>query len=231
MSQSGNDDYDKSDILELKPFDVALYEGYALTSLAAYCVFWLHTWSIPTSLENVAVASYRMFPAKFALVGWPQFPDVNRINRTVLQMRPKYRNLATSASDKGVFLNENGIRESSSLTERIGGPLFEGETRPTTAVPSVKAERGVGKPRSIHPEDLMSKVRKSHLFALYVASHLDEGEAIDLINLLGVYDHTPSKHKRAELKKLIDSAKEVEDTQVFDFMKLVAERFRRYLNK
>src|SRR3972149_6090882 len=91
---------DKGGLLKLRPFPTSRYERYALTSLTACCVCWLQRWRITTSLENVAVASHRMFPVKFAMVGWPQLPDITRTNRSVLQMRPKYRNLATSSVGK-----------------------------------------------------------------------------------------------------------------------------------
>ena len=60
---------EKGDLLKLSSFPTPAYEQYPLTSLTAYCVFWLQQWNITTSLENLAVASHRMFPAKFAMVG------------------------------------------------------------------------------------------------------------------------------------------------------------------
>jgi hypothetical protein len=83
---------DRKDLLKLRPFARDVYKDYALRTLTAYVVHWLQTWGILTSLENVAVASHRLFPVKFGMVGWSEFPDVNRTNRSVLQMRPKYRN-------------------------------------------------------------------------------------------------------------------------------------------
>lgn len=223
---------DKSDLLKLRHFDTALYEPYSLASLTAYCIFWLQDWNITTSLENLSVASHRMFPVKFSLVGWPRFPDITRTSRSVLQMRPKYRNWATSASGKGVFLNQKGAQEARSLIEKIGLPIFEGEEHTTVSISSVRAERGrSGKPRGVLPENLVAAIHKSQLFDLYAHSRFDEAEAIDLIGLLGVYDHTPSIEKRRKLKEFVDAAKELGDEKTLDFLKRVTERFHRYLNK
>ena len=106
---------EKSELLKIRPFQKSKYDQFPLTSMIAYCIFWLQEWNIPTSLENIAVASHRLFPVKFAMVGWSEFPDITRTNRTVLQMRPKYRNLASSSASQGVFLNQNGIAEAKSL--------------------------------------------------------------------------------------------------------------------
>jgi len=222
---------DKIDLLRINSFETSQYEHYALTTLTAYCVYWLHEWEITTSLENVSVASHRMFPTKFALVGWPQFPDINRTNRSVLQMRPKYRNLATSVSDKGVFLNENGIREAKTLAEKLGPPILEGESMTRAHESLIKAERGTGKARSVHPEDLVKTVHRSQLFKLYNESRLGEAEAIHLIGLLGVYDHTPSRDKKRRLKEMMDAAKEIRDERTTEFLEIVSDKFQRYLSK
>lgn len=222
---------DKSDLLKIIAFDSPEYRECSLTTLTAYCIFWLAEWSITTTLENVTVASHKMFPVKFALVGWPQFPDANRTNRSILQMRPKYRNLASSASDKGVFLNQKGVEEARDLINRIGQPLFEGETRRPKTVMPIKAERGKGKARSVHPEDLLNRVHKSQLYGLYSESRFEEAQAIHLIGLLGVYDHTPSREKRRKLKELVDAAFEVGDKQTEEFLKKVSDRFEKYLSK
>jgi len=78
---------------------------------------------------------------------------------------------------------------------------------------------------------LVATIHKSQLFDLYAHSRFDEAEAIDLIGLLGVYDHTPSIEKRRKLKEFIDAAKELDDEKTLDFLKRVTERFHRYLNK
>ncbi len=222
----------KEDLLKLRPFVTELYSRYALTSLAAYGVFWLQEWNITTSLENLAVACQRMFPVKFGMVGWPQFPDINRINRSVLQMRPKYRNLATSSPRKGVFLNQNGLAEATAISAKLGPPLFEGEASSGGELEGVRAERGrSAKPRTLLPENLLEQARESELYRLHSASQFDEAEAIHLIDMLRVYDHTPSREKRRQLRELVEAAQEVGDREMGDFLGRVGERFARYLNR
>jgi hypothetical protein len=170
---------DKSDLLNLRHFETKAYGHYALTSLTVFCLYWLQEWGISSTLENLSIASHKMFPFKFAMVGWPQFPDINRTNRSVLQMRPKYRNWATSASSKGIFLNQNGIQEAKALIEKLGSPVFEGEKEVATNPALIRSERGTGKPRSVHAEDKIDQLRKSYIFDLYLHSRFDEVEAID----------------------------------------------------
>ena len=219
-----------NDILTLEAFPSGSYDGIALTSLTAYSVFWLSEWGIPTSFETLAVLNFKLFPTKFAMVGWPQFPDFNRTNRSVLQMRPKYRNLATSMTKKGVFLNENGLREAQALVGRLGSPISRGGSA-ATAVPAIASVRGPNRARTIHPEDQIAKVKGSRLYQLYREARWTEAEAIDLVNFLEVYDHTPSKEKLRRLSDYRKAAEQLRDEQALAFIDKVASAFRGYLHR
>lgn len=221
----------KEDLLMLDSFKANDYNSLSLTSLTAYSVFWLAQWGITTTLENISVMNQKLFPERFSMVGWAQFPDMNRTNRSVLQMRPKYRNFASSASDKGVFLNENGLQEAYSLIKKFGNPAFKNK-KDFSPILEINQTRKDGKrSRSVHPEDVILRIRNSRLFKLYKENIFFESEAIHLIGLLGVYDHTPSKEKKRKLREFIDYTKEFDDKEVLDFLKLVENKFDRYLNK
>jgi hypothetical protein len=218
------------DILKLVPFAVAKYDDLSLATLTAYSVYWLTQWGLPTTLENVAVLNFKLFPTKFAMTGWVRFPDVNRTNRSVLQMRPKYRNFATSIPNKGIFLNERGIEEAQALMNRLGNPAFGDGTSPDLEM-SIARVRGSGRPTTVHPEDLVAQVRKSRLFQSYREGYWNEVEAIDLINFLEVYDHTPGDEKRRRLKAFQTAAKELKDHEVVQFLENVASKFQPYLHR
>lgn len=218
-----------NDLLELRPYSNHDYEDYALANLTACSVFLLDEWGLLTSFENIAVLNHRLFPRKFAMVGWPQFPDANRTSRSILQMRPKWRNLATSVTGKGVFLNERGITEAKAILSKLGPPKLAGASGVET-LPVIKAERGKIQ-RTIHAEDLVKKLKSSRLFRLYTESKWQDAEAIDLLGLLGVYDHTASKEKRRRLNEFKIHAKELDDVEALDFIKAIENSFRAYLSK
>lgn len=218
------------DLLKVSPFVTDMYENMSLATLTAYSAYWLAQWGVPTTLENLAVVNFKLFPTKFAMVGWPVFPDVNRTNRTVLQMRPKYRNFATSITNRGVFLNERGVAEAQSLIEKLGAPRLEdGSTPPVEAL--IARVRGSGRPTTVHPEDLVGKIRNSRLFKMRKDVGWFDAEPIDLINFLEVYDHTPSEEKRRRLREFQMAANELKDTEVQEFLETLSTRFNSYLHK
>lgn len=218
------------DLLHLSPFAAERYEDLSLATLTSYSVYWLEQWGLSTTLENLAVLNFKLFPTKFAMVGWPEFPDVNRTNRSVLQMRPKYRNFATSITNKGVFLNGRGVAEAQSLISRLGTPsLCDGSALPLEM--PIARVRGSGRPTTVHAEDLVAKVKRSRLFQTYKAGQWSEAEPIDLINFLEVYDHTPSEEKRRRLKSFQTAANEMKDAEISKFLETVSSTFKLYLHR
>ncbi len=217
-------------LLKLSPFPAETYEELALVTLTSYSAYWLTQWGLRTTLENVAVLNFKLFPTKFAMVGWPEFPDVNRTNRSVLQMRPKYRNFATSITNKGIFLNDRGIAEAQSLASRLGNPRLHDGSVPEVEAPIARV-RGSGRPTTVHAEDLVAQVKKSRLFQTYKAGQWADAEPIDLINFLEVYDHTPSEEKRRRLRSFQMAANELKDAEVTRFLEAISGTFRSYLHR
>jgi hypothetical protein len=154
------------DLAKVAPKDSVLYDELPLTSLTAYSLFWLHRWQLRRSIEAVAVLNWRLFPKKFAMVGFPEYPDAFRTNRSLLQGQPKYRNLLSGAASKGFSLNERGMDIARELVELLGVPSTdEGQTLGSAGeqqIPS-KTERP---PRSIEPEREMERIRASKLSVL-----------------------------------------------------------------
>ncbi len=114
--------------------------------------------------------------------------------------------------------------------KRLGNPAFGDGTTPNVELPIARV-RGSGRPTTVHAEDLVAQVRKSRLFQSYREGRWNEVEAIDLINFLEVYDHTPGEEKRRRLKAFQAAAKEVKDDEVLQFLENVASKFKTYLHR
>jgi hypothetical protein len=66
---------------------------------------------------------------------------------------------------------------------------------------------------------------------MYSDSRWSEVEAIDLIGLLGVYDHTPSKEKKRRLRDFKNAAEELKDAKALEFIKAIENSFSAYLSR
>lgn len=59
---------------ELKPFNPSTYGSIDLDRLVIYAIVKLEELGIELSLENIIVGTFKLFPNKFSLAGYPEFP-------------------------------------------------------------------------------------------------------------------------------------------------------------
>jgi len=219
------------DLLKVDSKDRNLYAGFSLAHLTAYSVYWLTAWDIPTTYENVSVLNGRLFPDDFAMQGFSELPDAFRTNRSLLQMRPKYRNFAASNPRKGVYLTEKGGAVAAAVLQRIGAPTFGG-LPVSIRSPTIDPRRpNKDMERARNPAQTVLDIRNKILFRRFKEGKLNETEVVHLLGLVGLYDHTLPTELRKAFKRMRADAVTVNDTEVVDFIDAVAERFHTYLNR
>jgi hypothetical protein len=212
-----------------KPVDQ--YRDATLTSLTAYSLFWLHRWQLPRTIEAIAILNWRLFPDKFAMVGFVEYPDAFRTNRSLLQMQPKYRNLLTGAATKGFSLNSRGMEIAEELTARIGPPTKgDGNLLGALVEVSSEASNPKGPARSIEPDRVIDSLRKSKLFEKWRDGILTDRDLIHVHALLGIFNHTPGPVRQRAMKELEQSAQKVGDAEAGRFLRDVRQAFPQALS-
>jgi hypothetical protein len=219
------------DLLKVDSKERSSYGSFSLAHLTAYSVHWLILWEIPTTYENVSVLNARLFPQDFGMAGFPDLPDALRTNRSLLQMRPKYRGLATSDPRRGVYLTEKGRSEVARVMATIGEPTFNGKPVPITVAGIDPRRPNRDKERSFNPAQVIEDRRTRLLYRWYREQRLGETDVVHLLGLLGLYDHTPPIEVRRAFKALREAAVTVGDVDFQQFLDAVAERFRAYLER
>jgi hypothetical protein len=71
---------DRERVEKLRPVDVAKYQHVDLNHLVMYAVGQLERIGADLSFENVVVASFKLFPTKFSLLGFSSYPDAKRVH-------------------------------------------------------------------------------------------------------------------------------------------------------
>ena len=221
------------DLLRVDAKDRDLYGRFSLAHLTAYSVHWLNVWDIPTTYENVSVLNARLFPEdlSMATAGFPEFPDALRTNRSLLQMRPKYRGFATSDPRKGVHLTKKGCNEVARVIEAIGTPTFEGKSIEVDPAAIDPRRPSKDRARTSTPAQLIEERRLRLLFRRFKADRLDDTEVVHFLGFLGLYDHTPPREVKREFKRIRAAASEIGDDEFLAFMDIIADKFQAYLNR
>lgn len=206
------------------------YSAFSLAHLTAYSIQWLTVWEIPTTYENISVLNARLFPYKFTLAGFPEFPDGMRTNREILHLRPKYRGFATSDPRRGVFLTEKGREAAAKVLDVIAPPTFDGNAVIVEVVPGSRSVPK-GKERTRNPALIISDCKSKLLYRRFKEGRFEETDIVHLLGLVSLYDHTPPSTIRKEVRQLRADAQAIEDADFLEFLNRVEDRFSQYLNR
>jgi hypothetical protein len=205
-----------SKVLEIcLPFDSKAYSDLDLNRLAAYAIRFLDQNDILVTFENIVVALFVMFPKKFSLVGYEQYPDSARVIRSLLQLRPKYRNWATGSAPRGFRLTPAGLIAAEETAKIL--------VNPSLARPQVLSSK---RPRTFSPEkETERRVLQSSAFQKYNANRLDDIDPMEVLELLRAVPHTPPNVLSRYLRELENISEEAGNAEAVEFLKLLKKRF------
>lgn len=192
------------------------YKDVDLTGLAAYSILRLHDLSVPITFENLVVALFKLFPDKFSLVGYSQYPDAARVGRTLLQLGPKYRNWARGSVQKGFVLTDAGVAKAKAVAKTLSGMGGSQQQR----------AQHKSAPRTMDLSKDIAAIEQSSLYRKWkTGSDIGQCGSIELFDLLGAYAYTPARVLRDRLKLLEATAIQVNRTDIVEFLDAVRKQF------
>ena len=92
---------------ELKPFSSEKYSGISLAELVTVGILKLNQSKLETNFENITVILHKLFPDKFSLTYFPEYPDTIRVDITI-RVHCKERGLVKGNRPKGFVLTGQG---------------------------------------------------------------------------------------------------------------------------
>lgn len=199
---------------DLVAYDSSLYESIDLTGLVAFALNTLLQRNIPTTFENIVVVAYRLFPTRFSLEGYPEYPDAARVGRTLLQLTPKYRNWARGSVQKGFVLTESGLSKVESV--RL---VLEGQKT------VVKERSQPNLPRTMDLSRELALLEQSPLFQKWKDGKLAEGTTLEFLDLTGAYAYTPARVLRERIGSLENAARQMDRVDLVEFLQSVKRQF------
>lgn len=98
-------------------FDSHQYARIALNDLVTYAVYFLSQSGDEITAEDIVAACFLLFPTRFELRGYPQWPDSTVVNKRWIDCRNK--GLIQGSTAEGFKLTPNGLK----IAERVGEAL------------------------------------------------------------------------------------------------------------
>lgn len=201
---------------DFEPYSEQSYADVALAALAAFAILRLRDLHIPNTFENLVVALFRLFPAKFSLVGFKQYPDAASVGRTLLQLGPKYRNWARGSVQKGFVLTDAGNAKALDVAKILSGTK--------TAEPRRANQQNL-RPRTMDLSKDLKAIEDSALFRQWRSGSINRTSSLELFDLLGAYAYTPARVLKGRMKMLETIAVELERRDIAEFLAAVRKEF------
>jgi len=194
---------DKKKIEKLKCFESLRYKKIDLDRLIMYVIGELEKINVDLSFENVTVAAFKIFPEKFSLLGYPEYPDSNRVHNCLWRCSDKPKQWLGGKLRQGFIINEKSR-------------IIIGEAEKMLNGFSIKGSKASSKTR--RKEMLLSEVLSSSAYKKYLDGKKSAIKKQDICFLLqGTLDSSQELLK-GNLKIYIKYADELENNDAKEFL-------------
>lgn len=208
----------KKILFGLKQFPAANYDGFDLDRLVVYTLFVLEGSKIPLYFDFICVALFRLFPRKFSMANFRQYPDTNRISKALRRLTDqKRKRWATGNIENGFYLTDLGCEMAKQVSGSIKNPLPRKDRKPII----------VSKSRGKSLSDDIREIRVSEAFKKWVAN--EEVNNYEFFAFLKAAPYTPKQLLAEHLKRLKVSATTTKDKEVLKFLSWLERKFSNLL--
>lgn len=206
---------DKDKIKGLNPIDENKYENVDLDHLVMYAMGQLNKIGADLSFENAVIAAFKLFPKKFSLTGYSEFPDSDRVMNCLNRCTLKNRRWLGGKSRQGYIITERSSRVILKAEELLHGW-------------KMKKSKVTSKTR--RKERILEEAVFSPAYMKYTRNQKYSITKAELCYFLqGTLDSSQETLKE-NLKSLKNFAEELSRKDVLDFLNWLEERFKKFLN-
>lgn len=210
IKQSSN----TKELFEIKSYPTKNYEGFDLDRLVVYALYVLSKKKIPLYFDFIAVGLFKLFPRKFSMASFIQYPDTNRINKALRRLTDqKRRRWATGNIENGFSLTDLGIEIAKQVEDILRNPEAK----------KIEKKNVVKKSRGRSSADDVREVRASDAFKKRMSDQ--DVNNYEFFAFLKAAPYTPKQLLAGHLKRLIDSAKTEKDNEVVRFLSWLEDKF------
>ena len=191
---------DNEKLRQIKEIDYDRYVDISsLEKLAAYAIKYMNDNDISTTWTNLVIATYYLFPRKFAISEeFIDFPNAERLNRTLMHLvPPKGRNYAIGNTKIDYTLTPLGLSIAKEVEETINKEAVK-TNRKQEVISSIK----------VTPMTCYEDIKNSGEFKLY-----SDGKEYSTDMIWTLYKVIPFTQKDRITKKLVQAKKYAQENK------------------
>ena len=204
----------KATLLSLKPHNKNNYESASLAQLMAFCVGHLHDQGITATFETITIVAFKLFPSRFSLVGFEEHPDAARINRALLQSRPKYQNLIVGDVHKGYCLTHKGEHAAEQVRKTL-----------SSHTQAMVSKKKVARHRTFTGEVTVNRIESTQLYRQWRENPEAEIDLYSIWLLLEVTPYTEKEIIRGIFQDFREAAEAAKRDDMLRFLGWIKGRY------
>lgn len=211
----------KKFILNLKPIAAEDYKKIDLDRLVVYALFLLEGKNIPLYFDFISVALFKLFPQKFSLENFKQYPDVFRVNNAIrrttgaLSDKNKKR-WANGSPEHGFSLTDFGREIAKQVASLIKNPELQKDREKTNV-----------KTRGRSALNDVQEIRNSDAFKMWRNS--SDVNTYEFFAFLKATPYTPKQLLIDHIKQLKNSSIAEKDKETLSFLSWLEKNFKNLL--
>ena len=206
---------------ELPKFSPEIYGRIAMNDLVTYAVYFLSQSSGEISAEDIVAACFKLFPERFQLRGYSNWPDSTVVNKRWVDCRDKGLLLGSTAA--GFSLTPKGLE----LAEKTGAVLT-GQRR-QFARPGTNKVSGEMRTRAGR---FVRALENSDAFKAYVAnSEAANISEFDFRNMLLCTMESSASTLRSNLDQFRQHASLYQRNDILKFLEFCRAKFSKLLSE
>jgi len=203
-------------IKKIKAFDVDKYDSIDLDRLVIYTSVQLDRLGIELSLENIIVGAFKQFPKKFSLVGYSEYPDATRVEKSLWRCRGSNRQWIGGKTKHGYFVTDKSKNIASQVENDLSNII-------------VQKRKNISRMR--RKESILKEITNSPAYKKYLTGQKENISEADFCHLLqGTLDSSKDT-LRENLNSLKVFMNELDQRDILIFINWIEGHFRSFFNK
>jgi len=186
------------------------YSSLDKDRLVLFAVNFLESRKIEPTFDKIVVATFRLFPKKFSLIGFPEYPD----GRTIYYCAFNHCTL----TKKWLFGN---VQSGFKITER--GKYFLDETKKMLEgeIKLVRIHQTIPRRKET---TFLTMLKKSDAFKKYIYGKKEEVTNSEIYEALKISSPSSKGLTQAHLERYFEYANRINDSQVMEFLDFIKRR-------
>lgn len=178
--------------------------------LVLFVIDYLHSKNIEVTFDKLTVAAFKLFPMKFSLIGFPEYPDAKTVDSCVTLHCIKTKGWVSGNAQTGYRITEKG-------------KYFLDETKKMLEG-KIKVTRKYGVTPRRKEVTFINLLKKTKAYEKYSQRKYEELLHSDILEALRVPALSSSEKVKKYIQRYMEYANRINDTSVVEFLQFIQRK-------